>query len=139
FETRNGIVGVRSVDATHYPLTWVVMPGRRLWVKLEYRPDVVDEAAAAALLGRLEGLLHHLAGDVDGPLAALPVRTPAEVAAQEAVDAAREHPIGDLTIAELLERQAAATPDAPALTCGDTTLTYRELDDAVSRTARLLI
>ncbi|WP_343943877.1 amino acid adenylation domain-containing protein [Pseudonocardia zijingensis] len=139
FEARNGIVGVRSVDATHYPLTWVVMPGRRLWVKLEYRPDVVDEAAAAALLGRLEGLLHHLAGDVDGPIAALPVRTPAEVAEQEAADAARERPIGDLTIAELLEQQARATPDAPALTAGDTTLTYRELDDAVSRTARLLI
>ncbi|GAA5133568.1 hypothetical protein GCM10023320_59940 [Pseudonocardia adelaidensis] len=138
-ESGNGIVGVRSVDATHYPLTWVVMPGRRLWVKLEYRPDVVDEADAAALLGRLERLLHRLAHDVTSPLAALPVLTPAEVAAQEAADAAREHPIGDLTIAELLARQAAATPDAPALTCGSTTLTYRELDGAVSRAARLLV
>ncbi|MGE3661222.1 MAG: amino acid adenylation domain-containing protein [Pseudonocardia sp.] len=149
-ETRNGIVGVRSVDATHYPLTWVVMPGRRLWVKLEYRPDVVEAEQAAALLARLEALLHHLAADADpvqgdrgragagALLAALPVRTAAETAEQAASDAARARPVADLTMAELLGRQAAATPDAPALTCGATTLTYRELDDAVSRVARLL-
>ncbi|QYN39145.1 non-ribosomal peptide synthase/polyketide synthase [Pseudonocardia sp. DSM 110487] len=138
-ETRNGIVGVRSVDATHYPLTWVVMPGRRLWVKLEYRPDVVDEADAVALLARLERLLHRMADDISSPVAALPVLTPAEVEAREAADAARAHPFEDLTIAELLTRQALATPDAPALTFGSTTLTYRELDGAVSRMARLLI
>ncbi|TWF80521.1 non-ribosomal peptide synthase protein (TIGR01720 family)/amino acid adenylation domain-containing protein [Pseudonocardia hierapolitana] len=146
-ETRNGIVGVRSVDATHYPLTWVVMPGKRLWVKLEYRPDVVGSDEAAALLERLERLLHRLADDIGmdtgtetgTPIAALPVLTPAEVGAQEAADAAREHPIGDLTIAELLARQALATPDAPALTSGPRTLTYRELDGAISRMARMLI
>ncbi|MHA6616154.1 non-ribosomal peptide synthase/polyketide synthase [Pseudonocardia sp. DLS-67] len=138
-ETRNGIVGVRSVDATHYPLTWVVMPGRRLWVKLEYRPDVVGEAEATALLTRLERLLHGLADDPGTPIAALPVLLPAEMAAREAADAAREHPVEDLTIAEMLARQALATPDAPALTFGATTLTYRELDGAVSRVARLLV
>ncbi|MFC7660838.1 condensation domain-containing protein [Pseudonocardia benzenivorans] len=68
-ETRNGIVGVASVDATHYPLTWVVMPGRRLWVKLEHRPDLVDATEAAALLGRLESVLTYLA---DADLAGSP-------------------------------------------------------------------
>ncbi|WP_103380327.1 non-ribosomal peptide synthase/polyketide synthase [Pseudonocardia dioxanivorans] len=133
-ETRNGIVGVASVDATHYPLTWVVMPGRRLWVKLEHRPDLVDATEAAALLGRLESVLTYLAdADLAGsPLAAVPI--PADDA-----PAGAERPLPDRTIAELLAEQAAATPDAEALTCGDTTLTYRELDAAVSRTARLLV
>ena len=42
FEREHGIVGVDFVDTTHYPLTWVLTPGERLRIKLEYRPDVVD-------------------------------------------------------------------------------------------------
>ena len=36
---RHGITAVRADDSTHYPFTWVVTPGDRLTVKLEYRDD----------------------------------------------------------------------------------------------------
>ncbi|WP_336116562.1 amino acid adenylation domain-containing protein [Streptomyces sp. PTD9-10] len=44
-----------------------------------------------------------------------------------------------LTLTELLERQAAATPDAVAVTFEDTSLTYRELADRSGRLARMLV
>ncbi|MEU5980078.1 amino acid adenylation domain-containing protein [Streptomyces sp. NPDC047315] len=45
----------------------------------------------------------------------------------------------DVTLTRLLERQARATPDAPAVTFEGAGLTYRELADRSGRLARLLI
>jgi len=44
-----------------------------------------------------------------------------------------------VTLTELIERQASATPDAIAVTFEDTSLTYRELADRSGRLARVLI
>src|SRR5690606_3075924 len=44
----------------------------------------------------------------------------------------------DATLAELFERQAAATPEATALVDGDTTLGYAELNRQANRLARRL-
>ena len=60
-ESEYGIVGHDSIDASHYPLTWVASPGRELWVKLEYRPDVVDRADAQRLLDRLRQAMLQIA------------------------------------------------------------------------------
>ncbi|MBO1419238.1 non-ribosomal peptide synthetase, partial [Streptomyces sp. FH025] len=43
------------------------------------------------------------------------------------------------TLPEAFARQAAHTPDAPAVRSGDVQLTYRELDERSNRLARLLI
>ena len=63
--TRHGVSVVDSVDATHYPLTLVVTPGRRLRVMLDHRPDLFDREAAEALLARFETVLRQLATDGD--------------------------------------------------------------------------
>ncbi|MEV4516217.1 non-ribosomal peptide synthase/polyketide synthase [Dactylosporangium sp. NPDC049525] len=131
-ETEHGIVGVTAVDATHYPLTWVATPGRRLRLRLEYRADVVSAADAEALLARLERVLLALAEDVSTPVAALPV------AAGEVLQGVQREILPD-TIAELMAAQAARTPDAPALTFGATTVTYADLDARVNRLARHLL
>ncbi|MFC4045847.1 amino acid adenylation domain-containing protein [Dactylosporangium siamense] len=131
-ETEHGIVGVTAVDATHYPLTWVATPGRRLRVRLEYRADVVPAEDAEALLARLERVLLALADDVSTPVAALPV-------ASTAVLQGVQGEILPETIAELMAAQAVRTPDAPALTFGATTVTYADLDARVNRLARHLL
>ncbi|MEU7827689.1 non-ribosomal peptide synthase/polyketide synthase [Nonomuraea sp. NPDC049129] len=138
-EQEHGIVGVRSVDATHYPLTWVATPGARLAVRLEYRADVVAPEQARALLSRLEQVLLHLSEHPATTVADVPVILPYERAALEAGWDAVTHPIGAETIAELMEAQARRTPDAAALTSGARTLTYAELDARVNQLARLLL
>jgi len=126
-ETEHGIVGVEAVDATHYPLTWVVTPGRELRVRLEYRSDVVGEAEARSLLDRFAQVLHTL--DADAPVAAVPL-----AGAPALLGHVGEIP--DLTIAEMLAAQAAHTPARAALTHDGVTLSYAELDGRVSAVAR---
>ncbi len=43
------------------------------------------------------------------------------------------------TIPEMFEKQVVAAPDAVALICGETSLTYRELDERANRLARVLV
>ncbi|WP_162309046.1 non-ribosomal peptide synthetase [Brevibacillus antibioticus] len=44
----------------------------------------------------------------------------------------------DQTVVQLIEVQAVCTPDKTALVCGNTTLTYRELNERANRVARTL-
>ncbi|MFG1944007.1 non-ribosomal peptide synthase/polyketide synthase [Nonomuraea sp. NPDC048826] len=134
-EEAHGIVGVSSVDATHYPLTWVATPGARLTVRLEYRADVVAREQAEALLARLGRVLLHLADHPGAAVAGVPLLLPGESGAMSGP----ARPIGDDTIADLLAEQTRRTPDRTALTCGPVTLTYAGLDARVNQIARALL
>ena len=41
-----GCATVGGHDATHYPLSLVAMPGERLQLRLDYRPDLFDGRAS---------------------------------------------------------------------------------------------
>ncbi|MGC5010224.1 AMP-binding protein [Streptosporangium sp. DT93] len=65
------LMGVSGTDATHYPLALAVVPGERLSLRLDHRPDVVSRAGALRVLNRLTRLLKALAADPGLPLARL--------------------------------------------------------------------
>ncbi len=136
---RHGATAVSNIDATHYPVTLIVTPGERIRITLAHRPDAVPREQAQALLDRFTTLLDRFTRQLDGQVAALDPLLPAERAALRQEWAAGRVPAPELTIAELLAEQAAHTPDAVALVFGDERLTYAQLDDAVNRTARLLL
>jgi amino acid adenylation domain-containing protein/non-ribosomal peptide synthase protein (TIGR01720 family) len=138
-ESEHGILSAAGVDSTHYPLTWVVYPGERLWIKLEYRSDVVPRETAAGLLARLEQVLLGLAEDLGQPVGELALQTPSDHAALRAEWDKAVQPIGSATIADLLAERAAAVPAETALVFGDTRLTYAELDTRVNRLAHHLL
>ncbi|MFC7660841.1 condensation domain-containing protein [Pseudonocardia benzenivorans] len=135
----HGIVSADGVDSTHYPLTWVVYPGPRLWVKLEHRSDVVAPERAAGLLARLEQVLLRLADGLDERVAAIDLTTPADRAARVAEWARAEHEIGTATIADLLAERAAAVPEETALVFGGTRVGYADLDARINRLAHHLL
>jgi len=135
FSRANGIGDVQMVDHTHFPLTWVVTPGRRMNVKLEFRPDLVERPAAETLLARYVAVLERLIADPTARVGGLDVRTAAELSAPTD---SRSTAVDDVTVAELLGQQARTTPDRVALVFGAERLTFAELDARVSRMARLL-
>ncbi|MGP3966626.1 amino acid adenylation domain-containing protein [Streptomyces sp. 6N223] len=137
---RHGATAVANVDATHYPATLVITPGRRVRVTLSHRPDAIEPGAARALLRRFAALLERLTADEDlnAPVGALDPLLPAERAALAGEWAAARVPAPDRTIDALLAEQAARTPDATALVCDGQRVTYAELDARVNRLARLL-
>ncbi|CAN5600445.1 non-ribosomal peptide synthetase [soil metagenome] len=136
-EADQGIVGHDSVDASHYPLTWVASPGRRLWVKLEYRPDVVDRPRAQRLLDRLQQVMLGLANDTQ-TLAALPLLLPDEQQALVAAAGATEHDLPDATVMDLLAERSGAATTLTALVCGADSIDYHQLETRMNRLAWIL-
>ncbi|MFJ4184418.1 amino acid adenylation domain-containing protein [Kitasatospora sp. NPDC089509] len=125
-------------DATHYPLTLVVIPGTRLDLRLAYRPDVLDRSGAEQVLARLERALTAFVTDADLPTGRLDLLSAEERAA--ALPPARPATAPDpATLPGLFEAQAARTPAAVALGCEGRELTYGELNAAANRLARELV
>ncbi|MFF8812630.1 amino acid adenylation domain-containing protein [Streptomyces pactum] len=135
------VTGASVQDATHYPLSLIAVPGERLALHLEHRPDVFDDHGATTLLDRLAGLLRTLPDDPELPLARTATLSPRErqLVLREWNDTAHPQPALAGSVHEHFARRAALTPDAVAVVHGDRTLTYRELDERANRLAHHLI
>ncbi len=105
----------------------------------KYAADLFDPATIKALAARLTGLLRQATRHPALPVSALVVLTPAERRKLLADwnDTAREVPA--CTLPDLFEQQAARTPHAPAVTSGEVTLSYAELNQRANQLARHLI
>ncbi|MFD6910864.1 amino acid adenylation domain-containing protein [Streptomyces virginiae] len=117
--TRHGITEVRADDSTHYPFTWVVTPGDRLTVKLEYRDH--DTEAARALLDDYLRVLADLARST-GPVGALP-------GAASAPEPAARTEVGTDTVVDRFDRAADRDPERVALVAHGRTMTFGLLRD----------
>ena len=110
-----------------------------LEVGCEYSTDLFEAATIERLLGHYEVLL---AAAVEAPacrVSCLELLTEAE-RRQLLVDwndTAAPYP--DRAVHELFEQQAAERPEAVAVVCGDTTLSYAELDRQANKLARCLV
>ncbi|NKX88034.1 non-ribosomal peptide synthetase [Nocardia coubleae] len=100
-----------------------------------YATALFDESTMAALGARLGTLLAAAVAHPDRAVGDLPLLTESE----------RTEPAGelrlvpDVTLLDEFRTQASRTPEAPAVTFADRTLTYRELASRVNRLARLLV
>ena len=120
-------------DATHYPLSLIVMPGARLRLRLSYRPDVFDQASAEQVSTRLVRVLEQVAADPGLPLHQVSVLSDAE--RWELLDGrnATAAPAPEAAVAALFATQAARAPDAVAVIDGDAVLSYRFLATSAAR------
>lgn len=84
---------------------------------------------AEAVRGHGDRLLAFLAAALDArTLAEIPTASPEEIALFAVRAKATRHPVPDTTLTALIETQMRTTPDAPALSFGDETLSFAELD-----------
>ncbi|HEX2212627.1 MAG TPA: amino acid adenylation domain-containing protein, partial [Mycobacterium sp.] len=136
------VTGFTSREQNHYPLTVQAIPGHELSLRIEYDTDVFDVDGIERLVQRFERILvamtigparrlsavDLLDDDERGRLGAIGNRAVlAEVASPP------------VSITELFSAQVERTPEATAVSCGELSMTYRELDDAANRLARSLV
>ncbi|MFF2013512.1 amino acid adenylation domain-containing protein, partial [Streptomyces sp. NPDC058195] len=137
-----GVLRVRDVDsrnATHFPLTLISGVGEKVGGRLVHRPDLFDTERTEAIIGTLLRVLRTIADSPDLPVGRLDVLAVDERrrVLEEWNDTAVEVPGVSLPV--LFEEQVRAVPDAPAVVCGEVSLSYAELDGRVNRLARLLV
>ncbi|MBG0830941.1 amino acid adenylation domain-containing protein [Planomonospora sp. ID67723] len=136
------LTGAGGSDATHYPLALAVVPGGRLSLRLDHRPDIFPRADALRLLNRLTRLLKAVAADPDLPLARLDLLSGDEralVGAEAVPDAGdRAADAREATIVSAFAEQAERTPDAEAVTGDGFSLTYAALNGRANRLAHRL-
>ncbi|MFB6984387.1 amino acid adenylation domain-containing protein, partial [Streptomyces scopuliridis] len=126
-------------DATHYPLTLVVVPGARLGLRLGYRPDLLTDETAGSIGARLGRLLEAVAATPDRPVGEIDVLDEAERERVLVEWNATERRVPSVTLPELFEAQAARTPRATAVVFEGRELSYAELNARANRLARLLV
>ncbi|MDJ0392784.1 amino acid adenylation domain-containing protein [Rhodococcus sp. G-MC3] len=103
-----------------------------------YATDLFDESTVASLAARFRRVLALLVDEPSMQVRALDLRSSDEAAAVERWnDTACERT--EETLVDAFYRCVAATPDAPAVTFGDHTSSYREFAERVNAMARYLI
>nr|QEO73686.1 condensation domain-containing protein [uncultured bacterium] len=131
------VTGVSGRDATHYPLTVVVVPEDGLTVEFVYRADVFEKSEVDGMAARFLLLLERMAANpVAGSLDLL-----SDVERDRVLvswnDTAREVDVA--TLPAIFERWVAHDPDAVAVVADGVSLSYRSLNSRANQLARLLI
>ncbi|MFJ8743802.1 amino acid adenylation domain-containing protein [Embleya sp. NPDC127516] len=109
---------------------------------LEYATDLFDRSTIETLTARWTRLLRAAAADPDTPIGRIDLLSQDErhtLRSGTGRPEAQDEGVPWAALPELFTRQARATPDAPAVIAGDTTVTYRELDERANRLAHALI
>ncbi|KDF01162.1 amino acid adenylation protein [Mycolicibacterium aromaticivorans JS19b1 = JCM 16368] len=134
------VTGFAHHETNHYPLSVQAIPGDELTFRVEYDTTVFDAAAIETFVERLKRVLVAMIADPNRPLSSIDVLDDAErvrVEQRSNRDAlTRLVPTG--SIPALFAAQVARAPETVALTCGERSLTYQELDKATNRFAHLL-
>ncbi|MFC5220513.1 non-ribosomal peptide synthetase [Streptomyces coerulescens] len=125
---RHGITSVKADDSTHYPFTWVVTPGDRFTVKLEYRDG--DTRNARRLLDDYLRVLEDLARST-GPVGALRGMGPRP-------EATERTDVGTDTVVDRFDRAADRDPQRVALVADGSTMTFAQLRDRSRAVAGVL-
>ncbi|WP_405824641.1 amino acid adenylation domain-containing protein [Streptomyces sp. NBC_01390] len=106
---------------------------------LEYSADLFDPATAATIAERLVRLLQAVAVAPDTPIGRIDILGTAERHRILTEWNARPLLSDPTTVPALFERQAALSPDAPAVASDGIELTYARLNAEANRLARLLV
>ncbi|MGQ4417921.1 amino acid adenylation domain-containing protein, partial [Streptomyces sp. SAS_269] len=142
-EARSATTGIRladvsSRDATNYPLVLRAYQGERFGFDLAYDPELFDATTVRDLAGRLCLLLTELADEPGRPVRDLAWTTAGERRRMLADWNGTEEGRPADTLDALFAAQAARTPDAVAVPCGDERLAYATLEARAGRLAHRL-
>ena len=113
--------------------------GAELALRLRYRTEVLDAAAAARIAGYHRTALELIVADPDAVHRRQSLLSPEELDFQLVGLAGPRRELPNLRFHELFERRVATQPDAVAAVHGDRTWTYRELNARANQLGRALL
>ena len=118
----------------------ISLRGERLHLSFKYQTALFDQWRIDNMLQNLRTLLEGCCAEPDRTLSTLPLLSAQEYrkVLVEWNETQSDHP-ANLTIPELFENQALATPDATALVFEDRQLSYAELNSRANQLAHFLI
>ncbi|OBJ25110.1 non-ribosomal peptide synthetase [Mycobacterium colombiense] len=130
-----------SREFNHYPLSVVATPGHELSLRVEYDTEVFEASAVERLIERLRQVMAMMTADPAQRLSSIDLLDAAE---HERLDEwgnramLARRPRGQASIPALFAAQVARAADAVAITCGERSWTYREVDESANQLAHLL-
>jgi len=106
----------------------------------EYNADLFDASTVERMTQNLDVLLRAIVDDPKQPITRIPILSESERHAllDNWVDTFSDYPRESI-VAELFEQQARRTPQATAVSCGPTSLTYSQLNQRANQLAHRLI
>ncbi|TJZ49607.1 amino acid adenylation domain-containing protein [Streptomyces piniterrae] len=123
---------------TNYPLAVLVIPDEEISLRIGYDPGRFDAATVERVLGHFATILETVAADLTRPVGRISLLTGGERQLLDEWNTGAAATPPGVCAQRLFEEQAALTPDAPAVTFGETLLTYRQLDCRANQLAHLL-
>ncbi|MFE2298932.1 amino acid adenylation domain-containing protein [Streptomyces sp. NPDC059445] len=128
-----------GTDTAKFDLFFNIVPdpSGRAYGRLEYATELFDHTTAQSLVERYVRVLRQVVTDPGTRLGRVEILTPAEQRALTALNDTAA-PVEGTTVPERVAAQAARTPDATAVLCGGTELSYRELEARSGRLAAVL-
>ncbi|MDO5622758.1 MAG: amino acid adenylation domain-containing protein [Paracoccus sp. (in: a-proteobacteria)] len=118
------ILGAGAVD--DLTLTFRGDPVSGILFEADANPDLYSPQDVAGHAERLPAFL--ASALAASRLSEVSTASQAEIAAVAALHDAARHPVPDTTLTDLIAAQVAATPDSPAVTFGERTLSFAQLD-----------
>src|ERR1700742_317297 len=131
-----------SREFNHYPLSVVATPGHELSLRVEFDTGVFDTAGIEILIERLRQGLGAMTADPAQRLSSIDLLDAVE---HERLDgwgnrAVLAHRRGALaSLPALFAGQVARAAEAVAISCGERSWTYREVEESANRLAHLLV
>ncbi|HTD55954.1 MAG TPA: amino acid adenylation domain-containing protein [Silvibacterium sp.] len=113
--------------------------GNELWLDVDYNTGLFDEGTIERWRGHLEAILQAFVDDTAQPASRVSLLTPAQKQ-QQLLDwnqTAAQYPRTS-SVHRVFEQQARSTPDAIAVTFGNQSLTYSELNEKANQLAHFL-
>src|SRR5260221_1989944 len=126
-------------SAEEVPLRVSFLEHEGLALRLRYKTDVLDADCAARIAGYHFTALASIAADPDSEHARQGLLSAEELHFQINGLAGPHRELPDRRVHELFEARVRAHPDTVAAVCGDTRLTYRELNARGNQLARALL
>lgn len=131
---------VRVFEQTNYDLSVVVTPGDMIRIKFDYNVNTYANDMIKGLQGHLQHIVSQIISSRKTRITAMELmpHTEKQLLLHELDNAAVAYP-ENKNIIDLFTEQVKRTPNKIAVTCGDETITYEELNRESGKLAALLI